>query len=190
VQTKAELRKIYSEKRSLLKPAETELLSREICTRFTALSFGTIRYLHLFYPIPGKKEVDSLLIANWIRGNRPEISLVLSKSNPHDFSLTHLLWETQTPLTMNQWGITEPASGKEIDPEMLDVILIPLLAFDLAGNRVGYGKGFYDRFLTQCRTDALKIGLSFFEAEEEISYLHETDIRLDLCITPRTVYWF
>jgi 5-formyltetrahydrofolate cyclo-ligase len=72
----------------------------------------------------------------------------------------------------------------------LDVVFIPLLAFDEKGNRVGYGKGFYDRFLAKCRPETVKIGLSFFEATPEITDVSPDDIRLDWCVTPEKVYSF
>lgn len=72
----------------------------------------------------------------------------------------------------------------------IDVVFVPLLAYDNKGNRVGYGKGFYDHFLSECREDVVKIGLSFFEPEEAIEDVSATDIRLDYCVTPMTVYNF
>ena len=73
---------------------------------------------------------------------------------------------------------------------MIDVVFVPLLAFDTNGNRVGYGKGFYDKFLSQCQPETIKIGLSFFEAEEEIADVYQDDIRLDYCVTPNKIYDF
>ena len=70
------------------------------------------------------------------------------------------------------------------------MVFIPLLAYDKTGNRVGYGKGFYDRFLAQCKPETLKIGLSFFEAENEDFITSEDDVRLDYCVTPNQVFQF
>ena len=69
-------------------------------------------------------------------------------------------------------------------------MFIPLLAFDNKGNRVGYGKGYYDNFLSKCTPDVIKIGLSFFEASDEITDVFESDIALDYCVTPNTIYQF
>jgi 5-formyltetrahydrofolate cyclo-ligase len=74
--------------------------------------------------------------------------------------------------------------GLEVPVSKIDVVFVPLLAFDKNGNRVGYGKGFYDNFLAKCREDVIKIGLSFFEPEEIIDDVFKTDIRLDYCVTP------
>ena len=70
------------------------------------------------------------------------------------------------------------------------MVFVPLLAFDEKGNRVGYGKGFYDKFLAECKPEILKIGVSFFEPENIIPDVLNTDIQLDLCITPTKVYNF
>ena len=74
--------------------------------------------------------------------------------------------------------------------EVLDVIFVPLLGFDIAGNRLGYGGGYYDRFLAECRPDAKKIGLSFFGNITEITNIEETDIPIDGCVTPEQYYTF
>ena len=70
------------------------------------------------------------------------------------------------------------------------MVLVPLLAFDSKGYRVGYGKGFYDRFLKQCRNDCVKIGLSYFEPIDAINDAGEFDVPLDFCITPQKAYVF
>jgi 5-formyltetrahydrofolate cyclo-ligase len=91
---------------------------------------------------------------------------------------------------MNQWGITEPEYGKEVPPQLIDVVIVPLLAFDTRGNRLGYGKGFYDRFLAECKADVLKIGVSYFEPEQAFEEVDEYDIPLDICVTPERVWSF
>ena len=72
----------------------------------------------------------------------------------------------------------------------IDVVFVPLLAFDKLGHRVGYGKGFYDKFLRGCRPKIIKIGLSFFEIEKPIEDTHLNDVNLDYCVTPKHIYMF
>mgnify|MGYP001474072400 FL=1 len=116
-------------------------------------------------------------------------NVVLSKSNFEQLSMTHYLLTDNLVIKPNAWGIPEPQNGLEIKAQQLDVIFIPLLACDLNGNRLGYGKGFYDRFLANCKPGALKIGLNYFEPE--ISLPHNTeDIPLTHCITPQNTYCF
>ena len=95
-------------------------------------------------------------------------------------------------LIENAWGILEPSgeNQEKILPEQIDLVIIPLLIFDKKGNRVGYGKGFYDRFLQQCKPETIKIGLCLEEAIEEIEDINEFDIKMDLCIIPNKIYRF
>ncbi|MEY3642146.1 MAG: hypothetical protein RLZZ149_74, partial [Pseudomonadota bacterium] len=95
-----------------------------------------------------------------------------------------------TEFYLNQYGIPEPMGGIEIKAGQIDAAIIPLLAFDNIGNRVGYGKGYYDRFLANCRADVLKIGLSFFPPVSSIDDIENFDKKLDFCITPERVYAF
>ena len=64
------------------------------------------------------------------------------------------------------------------------LVLVPGVCFDQTGHRVGYGKGFYDRFLKTCRPGCLKVGLSYFEPVDPIDDVHDGDVRLDFIVTP------
>ena len=77
----------------------------------------------------------------------------------------------------------------QIQDNQIEVVFIPLLVFDEKGHRVGYGKGFYDTFLKNC-PNAIKIGLSFFEAEAKIDDHKAYDIPMNYCITPNRIYHF
>ena len=144
-------------------------------------------YYHLFLPIAEKKEIDTSFLLSILQGKDKHVVLpkVVDSKN-----MIHFLLTDSTRLKKSKWNIPEPVDGIEIAPNKLDVVFVPLLAFDGQGQRVGYGKGFYDRFLAQCRKDAIKIGLSLFEAEERISDFEESDIPLDFCVTPKKVYSF
>ena len=107
-----------------------------------------------------------------------------------DSILKHYLLTDSTSLQKNRWNVPEPVDGLEVPLSKIDVVFVPLMAFDRKGNRVGYGKGFYDRFLSQCRSGVKKIGLSLFEAEEAIADVSNNDIALDYCITPDKIYSF
>ena len=104
--------------------------------------------------------------------------------------MTHFLLTDNTKIKKNNYNIPEPINGIEIKSEQLEVVFLPLLAYDKVGNRIGYGKGFYDRFLANCNPKILKIGLSFFEAEIEIFEASNKDVRLDYCVTPHEVFRF
>ena len=104
--------------------------------------------------------------------------------------MTHFLLTDNTKIKKNEYNIPEPVNGLPVPPEMIDVVFVPLLAYDKQGNRVGYGKGFYDQFLAECKPETIKIGLSFFEAENQIEDVFEADVLLDYCITPTQTYTF
>ncbi|AYN69506.1 5-formyltetrahydrofolate cyclo-ligase [Euzebyella marina] len=144
-------------------------------------------YYHLFLPIAEKKEIDTSFLLSILQGKDKHVVLpkVVDSEN-----MIHFLLTDSTRLKKSKWSIPEPVDGIEIAPNKIDVVFVPLLAFDGQGQRVGYGKGFYDRFLAQCRKDTIKIGLSLFEAEERISDFEESDIPLDFCVTPKKVYSF
>jgi 5-formyltetrahydrofolate cyclo-ligase len=104
--------------------------------------------------------------------------------------MKHYLHEEDMYFEINQYGIPEPVGGSEIMPEELDMVFVPLLGFDLQGNRVGYGKGYYDRFLSKCKDDVIKVGLSFLSPIDCIEDVDFFDKKLDFCITPERVYAF
>ncbi|MCL9968052.1 MAG: 5-formyltetrahydrofolate cyclo-ligase [Aquirufa antheringensis] len=91
---------------------------------------------------------------------------------------------------ISDWGIPEPVGGTIVIPTDFDIVLLPLLTFDLNGNRVGYGKGFYDRYLVNCRPDCLKIGISLFDPVDLIEEVESHDIPLDIAICPAKLYDF
>jgi 5-formyltetrahydrofolate cyclo-ligase len=91
--------------------------------------------------------------------------------------MTHYLLTDGTVIKKNHVNIPEPIDGIEISTNKIELVFVPLLAFDKQGHRVGYGKGFYDKFLSECSNKTLKIGLSFFEAENEINDCNASDVR-------------
>jgi 5-formyltetrahydrofolate cyclo-ligase len=93
-----------------------------------------------------------------------------------------------TDLVKNNWGIFEPEFCRVVHPQKIEVIFIPLLISDKKGNRVGYGKGFYDKLLSKCSPEIIKIGLNFFEPIQEIMGVAPTDIPLDFLVTPHNIY--
>ena len=178
------------QKRRDLMPEELNSLSEGIVKMFGSLSFDGIELVHIFYPIAGKREFNSLLLKEYLTANLPAIQFVLPKSNIESNTLTNILWHDDTPLAMNQWGITEPEYGIEVPSKDIDMVIVPLLAFDKQGNRIGYGKGFYDRFLADCRPDVYKVGVSYFDPEESFEDIDPFDIPLDVCFTPGKVWNF
>lgn len=185
---KKELRIKYKRLRESLTPEEVMEKSLEIANNLLNLEIWGYEYYHLFLSISEKREVDTEAILHILQGK--DKNVVLSKSDFTNGSLNNYLLTDSTVIKVNAWGIPEPMDGIGIPASKIDVVFIPLLAFDADGNRIGYGKGFYDRFLSDCKADVVKIGLSFFPAEEERFEVNAHDMPLDFCVTPEEIYKF
>ncbi len=184
---KIEIRQKYRLLREALSLDEIESLSLEIVNKLLELPIWNRIYYHIFLTIESKKEVHTEYLLHVLQGK--DKSIVIPKTNFSKGILNHYLLQENTILVKSNYGIPEPVSGIEIPPDQIEVVFVPLLAFDIKGNRIGYGKGFYDRFLAKCNPDAIFVGLSFFDAENELEH-KITDIPLDFCVTPRKIYSF
>lgn len=183
---KDKLRSKYKALREGLSASEIEELSLQIANQSLQLNIWKFEFYHIFLSITKHKEINSEYILQIIFGKDGNVVVPKVKND----KLEHYLLTDNTKLKLSKWGIPEPQNGIKIDSQELDVVFIPLLAYDKAGNRIGYGKGFYDKFLSDCRPEALKIGLSFFEPEEQNIEVSKHDIKLDYCVTPKSIYTF
>ncbi|TXG36930.1 5-formyltetrahydrofolate cyclo-ligase [Seonamhaeicola maritimus] len=186
--TKAELRKKHKALRAGLSIDDIDEASISIANSLIKLPIWEYSFYHIFLAIEEQKEVNTDYILSILSGK--DKNVLISKSDFEKGTMTHFLLTDSTKIKKNAYNIPEPLDGIEISNDKIDVVFIPLLAFDKQGNRVGYGKGFYDRFLADCKPDTIKIGLSFFEAENEITDVFDSDIGLDFCVTPERDYTF
>ena len=185
---KKALRKTYKTFRKDLSENQIEDLSLAISNELLKLPIWGYSFYHIFLAIEEQKEVNTNYILNILSGK--DKNILISKSDFKTGNMTHFLLTDSTLIKKNDYNIPEPIDGIEISNDKIEVVFIPLLAFDKTGNRVGYGKGFYDRFLANCKPETVKVGLSFFDAEDEINDTHEGDVRLDYCVTTERVYKF
>ena len=185
---KLELRPKYKALRKQLSGSEIEEMSLAIANKLLTLPIWEKTYFHIFLPITEHHEVNTEFILHLLSGKDKEI--IISKSDFETRNMTHFLLTDNTRIKKNEYNIPEPVDGIEVPSHKIEVVFIPLLAFDTIGHRVGYGKGFYDKFLNECKPKTIKIGLSFFEAEELIEDVFEGDVQLDFCITPEKIYSF
>ena len=189
--TKAELRKLYLQKRRELSISEIADASKQIAERFfREIDLDDVKSLSTFVRIPKFNEVDTSAIYYRLWKDRPCIRTYAPKADLDSGELENLTLFPDTPLRQNRWGIREPISGEAIAPESLDAVIVPLICVDTAGHRVGYGKGFYDRFLAKCRPGCLKIGVNYFAPVEDRIGADEYDVELDACVTPEGTYRF
>jgi len=186
--TKTELRKKYKTLRKNLTAVEVEERSMAIANQLLQLDVWEHSYYHIFLPIVSQNEVDTEFILHILQGKDKHV--VISKSNFEENTLSHFLLTDQTKLTVNEWGIPEPDENSIPIPESsIEVVFVPLLAYDKKGSRVGYGKGFYDRFLKESKPKKI-IGLSFFSPEQNFIETDEHDIPLDMCVYPERAISF
>lgn len=185
---KKELREKYKKMRFSLEESQCEEMSLSIANQVLKLPIWDKSMYHIFLPIEKMKEIDTNFILHILLGK--DKNVILPRVDDDNKGLDHFLLTEQTLIKPNKWGIPEPQGGIKIFPSQVEVVFVPLLAYDTKGNRLGYGKGFYDRFLTGCSVDVLKIGLSFFPPEADIPEILPTDIPLDYCVTPDTIYKF
>lgn len=186
---KADLRKEFLRKRKELSAENTLELSTRIATEFfKSFSLTVIKTLHTFIAIKSMNEPDTSLIYQRVWRDHPEILTVAPRINDTDTSIENPDFDSDTQFSLNKFSVPEPVAGTVIEPSAIDLVIVPLLCFDQRGYRVGYGKGFYDRFLSQCRNDCQKVGLSFFEPVAMIEDVNEYDVRLDAVVTPSEVF--
>ena len=183
---KSELRKINTEKRKSMSSAEVEDLSKSIFKQFLEVfDMSKVKNVHIFLPIKQKNEVSTWEFIEyfWDKG----ISVFVPKMAQNEIKTIQL--KPDTPLKENGWGILEPEDDF-VEDIKYDIVITPLLYCDNQGNRVGYGKGFYDMFFSKTDRSALKVGVSFFPPAALISDVSEQDVPLDYLVTPTEVLSF
>lgn len=185
--TKEALRQHYKSLRASLDPSNVVDQSIAIANQVLQLPIWEFTNYHIFLPIENKVEVDTSYLLSVLQGK--DKSIILSKSNFDTHTMQHILLQENTPIAVSKFGIPEPQKGIEVEASSIEVVFVPLLAFDKQGHRVGYGKGFYDRFLRQCGPNTRFVGLSFFAPENKIPSAPH-DIALDYCVTPKNTYTF
>ena len=185
--TKETLRQHYKSLRACMDTSNVADQSLAIANQVLKLPIWEFTNYHVFLPIENKVEVDTSYLLSVLQGK--DKSVILSKSNFDTHTMQHILLQENTRIAVSKFGIPEPKKGIEVDPSSIDVVFVPLLAFDKQGHRIGYGKGFYDRFLKQCGPNTRFVGLSFFAPENKIPSASH-DIALDYCVTPKNSYTF
>ncbi|SDI00654.1 5-formyltetrahydrofolate cyclo-ligase [Chryseobacterium taeanense] len=184
---KAELRKKYMQKRKALSDDEAFLLSERVFENFINY-FKPVSgdKVHIFIPIFRFKEIDTRLFINYFfsRNIRVFVPKIV------DTKLISVEIFEDTVFEINQWNISEPVSNEDSKVSFFNYVITPLLYCDHKGNRVGYGKGFYDGFFENISKESKKIGVNYFNPDENIDDVWENDIPLDYLVTPTEVLSF
>lgn len=189
IQTKADLRTVFRKKRADLTKNEIEVLSIQINLQVQNFcqQHQELNHFHLFLPIERLKEVDTFYIMEYLFSKGKIV--YTSRINKVTDEMETIRFKPSLSFNLDDFGIPIPAFSQGADDDLLQVVFVPLLAVDLKGNRIGYGKGYYDKFLAKIDPSILKIGLSLFEPIEKIPE-EEFDIKCDYCITPNNIINF
>jgi 5-formyltetrahydrofolate cyclo-ligase len=184
--SKIEAREKYRNLRKQLTEPEILEMSVEIANNLLKFKIWELKTFHLFMTINEKKEVDTKPIFDLLIGKGKEI--VIPKININTNTLDSYIFDEKTVFKISNLRIPEPKDGIVFNGK-IDVVIMPLLAYDLDGNRIGYGKGFYDNFISNLKSAPLKIGISYFSPEKSLE-CNNHDINLDYCITPNKIFSF
>lgn len=182
------LRKKYLEKRKSFTQNEIDFFSEKINNQILNEIDLNNKFISIFMPIERHNEVNTRIILNSLSTFKTTIGLPYSSLDKN--VMYHKQYSQDTILKVNKWNIPEPQNGKELIPSDFDIVFIPLLICDGSGNRVGYGKGYYDRFLAECKDDCLFIGLNYFSPISEEIAIEDTDIALTHLVTPEKNFKF
>jgi len=186
--TKQLFRQRYLTKRLNLSDAVYAKLNQRILSQFQTVDLSAVKCIHLFLPIIENNEPNTWLIRDWLKSNHPEIMVVFPKTNFRTLAMKSYADDEQLRIETSRYGIPEPVAGNVVDVHEIDMVILPLLIFDKLGYRVGYGKGFYDRFCALCKPGTQFIGLSFFEPVDSIEDVNEYDVWMHACITPEQIW--
>ena len=182
---KQELRSYYKQLRMQLSDEAHRKLNLEVLANLHRHFDFSGKLVHVFLPIQKFKEVNTWPL---VEGKR--LQAVVPRADFETNTMESVFYTNELTIVENKWNIWEPVGGMVIPPQDIDMVLAPLLCADLYGNRIGYGKGFYDRFLSTCRPNIQVIGLSLYEPVDCIEDASEEDIRLTHLVTPNHIYHF
>lgn len=186
--TKKELRAYYLNQRNSLSKSETTNISSKINGLLKSVCGSNIQTVHSFLPIPNSKEVDiwPFIDLCWEKG----LTVATSVTHFNPKRLEHSIITRKTKFESGVYNTLIPSPLQPIEINKLDLVIVPLLCIDKFGNRIGYGQGFYDGFLSKLDSSTKKIGVSMFDVLSEKIETDEWDVKLDSVITPFEVIEF
>lgn len=185
---KVDIRRKFKERRKRLTDKERLNQSNQIA-ELVAKNFSLKnKTVSIFLPIERLNEINTKFLIDQLLNSNCTVSTPVSDFNT--LKLKHVIYNDETVLKNNDWGIPEPVTGDQILPEELDIVFVPLLITDKHGFRVGYGKGFYDRFLSQCSKGTVFIGLNYFDDLVFIEDINKEDIPIHYLVTPNRLLKF
>jgi len=185
---KSDARKELLAKRKNLTASDCLKWDDLLLIQFQKLDFSNVQTVANFYPLENKNEPNSLLFAKYLKTMVPDIQMVYPVVNT--VTSTIEFYKESETVRFNEWGIAEPISTELVESNSIDAVIVPLIGFDLRGQRIGYGKGFYDKYFENYPKHRPRIGVCYFEPLSNIEDTHEFDVPLTHCITPWNSYEF
>ena len=183
---KTEARKHYRLLRKQFQKEDVNELSNQIFEQIKKFNFSDNQSFHIFLPIEKNNEINTYPIINWLFENDKSVILPLVVGD----DMINCKVEKGFNTKLNSLQIPEPINYTEVDSSKIDVVFVPMFVADQYGNRVGYGGGYYDKFLARCKPETKKIGLTYFRPIDIIQDAYEGDIALDYCLTPEEIVSF
>jgi 5-formyltetrahydrofolate cyclo-ligase len=187
---KKDVRKVFRKKREDLTPAQMNKWNDLILIHFQTIDLPFLSTVMSYYSIEENNEVNSFLLTDFLHFRNPSLQVAYPRMDAATNTMQAVIASADAAFGVNEFGITEPEGGTIMQPEDIELVLVPLVAFDEKGQRVGYGKGYYDRFLKECSTTCIKVGVSFLDPVDVIEDADNFDVPLDFCITPQKAYVF
>ena len=184
------VRKEFLQRRMNILEEDLQQQTALIAANFRNLSLPPVNFLLSYNPLASRHEFDVSICEDLLKEQNLVMRVAWPRIHLDLLDMEAVQVEKDGLFIKNKFNILEPIGGAIVPPASLDIIFVPLVAFDKRGYRVGYGKGYYDRYLAQCRPDAIKVGFSFFDAVEYIEDIDEFDVPLNFCITPHRIYEF
>ncbi|MEX2511481.1 MAG: 5-formyltetrahydrofolate cyclo-ligase [Cyclobacteriaceae bacterium] len=180
---KSALRKIYKERRGEMGEEVMVELSKNITGRCVSFlnEHPAFKHIHLFLPISSLNEINTFFLLD--RLFQMDKQVYSSMTDFQKMEMKTVLLSPKGKIRLDEFGIPVPESPVFVENPQIDLVFVPLLAVDVKGNRLGYGKGLYDRFLSKLDPEVFKIGLSFFPPEKYLP-TSSHDISLNACIFP------
>lgn len=169
---------------------EAEKLDDLLLIQFQTLDLPFLHSVLSYWPIEENNEPNTHLITEFLRFRNPEIKVAYPVADFSNTTMKAVAVDIDTAFTKQELNIYEPQEGEGLEAADLDMVIVPMLVADTKGYRVGYGKGFYDKYLANCRPDCIRIGFCYFEPVEAIADVNQFDVPLNICITPQNVYVF
>lgn len=189
--TKSALRKYYADKRLSLSAAQRTKLDDLLLIQLQQLDIPPhVHTVLSYWPIAEKGEMNTFLFTDFMAFRMPGMQLAFPVSDFRDHSMKAMVVNDDSSFKRNSYGIGEPVDGIYAAPSDIDLVIVPLLAFDEKGYRLGYGKGFYDRYLSRCHPRVIRLGFSYFPPEAALPGVDQFDVPLSVCITPDEIYEF